>query len=179
MTTRQLLDQFAEVAGAKRVATVKRALVGSNATEAYVSAAETDRVHLLAVQVTCRMHQVVHLLPVGKTTLLRTISGKLIWTHVVWDKQLVAEAATHVLPVSTPNTGVGRHPSWQASTPCSIISSAYKQGDLRSGTRKQVFQVQLHVMLQAPLDKAVPPHVIELLRASRAPVLLMRTNQQW
>ena len=34
-------------------------------------------------------------------------------------------------------------------------------------------------MLQAPLDKAVPPHVIELLRASRAPVLLMRTNQQW
>eukprot|EP00891_Asterochloris_glomerata_P007584 jgi/Astpho2/7584/fgenesh1_pg.00115_%23_25_t len=81
MTTRQLLDQFAEVAGAKRVATVKRALVGSNVTEAYVSAAEMDRVHLLAVQ--------------------------------------------------------------------------------------------------APLDKAVPPHVIDLLRASRAPVLLMRTNQQW
>ena len=52
MTTRQLLDQFAEVAGAKRVATVKRALVGSNATEAYVSAAEIDRVHLLAIQVT-------------------------------------------------------------------------------------------------------------------------------
>ena len=76
MTTRQLLDQFAEVAGAKRVPTVKRALVGSNPTEAYVSAAEVDRVHLLAVQVTLRKRQVVHLLSVGKTTLLLTTSGR-------------------------------------------------------------------------------------------------------
>ena len=100
MTTRQLLDQFAEVAGAKRVATVKRALVGSNATEAYVSAAETERVHLLAIQVTRGSIKWCTLLSVGKTSLHRNISGKLLWARFVWDKR---QAVTSILPVSKLN----------------------------------------------------------------------------
>lgn len=139
MTTRQLLDQFAEVAGAKRVATVKRALVGSNVTEAYVSAAEMDRVHLLAVQVTLRKHQVVHLLSAGKTTLLVTILGNLICVHVVWEKRQVGEATHPSLHLSKLSTEAGRHPSWRTCKPCSTLQPAEcKQvvSDLTSGPKK-------------------------------------------